>query len=447
MRSRLIETDAQGREHYFPLKDAEVILGRDPTCDVPVACDDVSWRHALIRPSNGRHIFVDLDSTNGSTVNRRPITAPRALSSGDVIGLAGVVELEYEELGVGAARLAIIALAGVAACALVAAAILLWPGAEPPDPVLEEAKMRAEQGIAAARAGDQFAARDHLRAAAGLLYTGGYLDNVERGDLQRSAMQLLQNHLDVSFDLWSFYDNVLRTPQPIRKQTATPTRLCRLDLVRADELEACLTLWISRVMVEIHQDPDSVPPDFHREVGTFMRQNHDFLESSIERGEKFVPMLRRELQSAKMPPLLHYLALIESGYRNSATSDKAAAGIWQFMPATGRQYGLRIGSKVDERRDPEKATRAASHYLRDLTFEFGGNALLLSLAGYNRGENGVRRALKKLDDPFSDRSYWRLRERNLLPEQTKDYVPRFIAAAVAGEGGLPDVDTLERAGY
>ena len=86
-------------------------------------------------------------------------------------------------------------------------------------------------------------------------------------------------------------------------------------------------------------------------------------------------------------------------------------------------------------------------YLRALTFEFGGDALLLALASYNRGENGVRRALKRLDDPFSERSYWRLVDRGLLPEETRAYVPRFMAAAVAGEGGLPSLERLAEAGY
>ena len=71
----------------------------------------------------------------------------------------------------------------------------------------------------------------------------------------------------------------------------------------------------------------------------------------------------------------------------------------------------------------------------------------MALAGYNRGENGVRRALKRLENPFEDRSYWRLVEMDLLPEETATYVPRFIAAAVAGEAGLPDVETLRAAGY
>ena len=85
-------------------------------------------------------------------------------------------------------------------------------------------------------------------------------------------------------------------------------------------------------------------------------------------------------------------------------------------------------------------------YYRATAFEFGGDALLLALASYNRGENGVRRALKKLDDPFSDRSYWRLVEEGLLPEETALYVARFVAAAVAGEAGLPSRRTLDAAG-
>ena len=119
--------------------------------------------------------------------------------------------------------------------------------------------------------------------------------------------------------------------------------------------------------------------------------------------------------------------------------------MWQFMPATARGYGLRVDAEVDERTDPEKATRAAAHYLRDLAFEFGGDALLLAIASYNKGENGIRRALKKLDDPRTERSYWTLVQRDLLPQETRDYVPRLIAAAALGEGGLPSRDVVSRA--
>jgi membrane-bound lytic murein transglycosylase D len=117
------------------------------------------------------------------------------------------------------------------------------------------------------------------------------------------------------------------------------------------------------------------------------------------------------------------------------------------MPATAREHGLIVNKKVDERRDSQKSTRAAVRYLRSLTWEFGGDALLLALAGYNGGPNRVRRVLKTMDDPFAERSYWRLVEKGLLPDETALYVTRFFASAVAGENGLPAKSVLQEAGY
>jgi membrane-bound lytic murein transglycosylase D len=117
------------------------------------------------------------------------------------------------------------------------------------------------------------------------------------------------------------------------------------------------------------------------------------------------------------------------------------------MPRTANDYGLRVGDGVDERQDPEKSTQAAAQYLQHLVFEFGSDALLLALAGYNFGQERVRGRLKQLEDPFHDRSYWRLVERGLLPAETAAYVARFTAAALAGEAGLPDETTLAAAGY
>jgi hypothetical protein len=452
MPSSLTLTDGQGHVRTYPLDESERVLGRDPSCAFYIASEHISWNHAAIHYVDGRHLIVDLGSTNGTTVNGQSASSPILLRPNDQIILADAVQLEFQTDDIertsakGLGRIVGILAAIVVIGLAIAAAFWLVPGDEP-DPELTRAVELAEQGIDFARDGKQFDARDALREAAGQLYTAGYLDQVPRGDLQREAMRLLQDQVDVSFDLWGFYDNVLRQAPPPRAAAATRGKRCRLDSVPSNLLEPCLLYWIEHVLREIHQDTDSIPPDFHRKVGRRLRIENKFLRNSLVRGEPLVPMLKDELVAAKMPPLLHYVALIESGYKNSATSSTAAAGVWQFMPATGRQYGLRVKGKIDDRRDPEKSTRAAARYLRDLAFEFGGDALLLALAGYNRGENGVRRSLKKLDDPFSDRSYWRLVERDLLPEETQNYVPRFIAAAVAGEGGLPPVQLLREAGY
>jgi soluble lytic murein transglycosylase-like protein len=260
-------------------------------------------------------------------------------------------------------------------------------------------------------------------------------------------MERLGEHLDSGVDLWTLFRDVLEAARP-RPAPAQSERIgCRLDEVASRDLEACLREQIELVLYALRQDPTSVPDGFHREVGARLRRENAYIRRALEQGRPIIPMLRREFEAANMPPLLHYVALIESGYDNNAVSPAKAVGMWQFMPATARHYGLVVRGSTDERRDRVKSTRAAAQYLRDLAFEFGGEALLLALAGYNRGENGVRRALKRMDDPFSDRSYWRLVEKRLLPEETAKYVPRFMAAAVAGEAGLPRQEVLAAAGY
>ena len=452
MSASLALADAAGRTRRVRIQSDTLLIGRDPACAVPIASEHASWHHAVIRRDGRRYVLEDLGSTNGTTVNGAPVATPVELNPGDHVlfgGDLGCIFLAGEDAS--GLRLPggpiVLALLVVVAIATAAAFVLLRPTDEA-DPAMSAAAELARDGIRFARENDRARARAALKEAAGLLYTAGYLDEVPRGDLQREAMRMLQSELDVSFDLSTYYVNTLARVEPPPSAGADePTRRCRLDAVKTSLLEPCLEQWIEHVMVEIRQDPLAVPSDFHRQVGARLRIEHEFLERAIARGKDLVPMLREELEAARMPPLLHYVALIESGYKNGATSTARAAGVWQFMPGTGRQYGLKVGGGVDERRDPEKATRAAARYLRDLAFEFGGDALLLALAGYNRGENGVRRSLKRLEDPFSDRSYWRLVDMDLLPQETQNYVPRFIAAAVAGEGGLPSLRALEAAGY
>jgi hypothetical protein len=432
----------------LPLVGAEIVLGRDPSSDLRFDHAVVSRRHAVMRARGNGYTIQDLGSANGTRINGAGVAGTSLLRDGDHLQLGGQIDLIYEQ-GLGAARrswgpigvaiLLIGLLAGVA---------LWYMGQRPPD--YGEATKLAAEGLRASRAGDHARAKDSLRSAAGMLYKRGLLDDVARPDVMRVAMQRLGASLDPPADLWTIFQASLAETQP----KPPPTNIgdsapvgCRLDRVGPASLEPCLRERIELVMIALRQDPSQIPEGFPRKVGRRMRQEHAFIERSLQRGKSVIPMLRRELEAAKMPPLLHYLALIESGYQNTAVSSAKAMGMWQFMPATGRQYGLRVGGPNDERSDTVKATRAAARYLRDLAFEFGGDALLLALAGYNRGENGVRRALKKLDDPFSDRSYWRLVEEGLLPEETSQYVTRFIAAASAGEGGLPAASTLEAAGF
>jgi membrane-bound lytic murein transglycosylase D len=154
----------------------------------------------------------------------------------------------------------------------------------------------------------------------------------------------------------------------------------------------------------------------------------------LNRMPRYEPMIRDRLQREGLPGDLVYLALIESGFSNTATSRAKAVGMWQFMKGTAKGYGLRVDSWVDERRDPYRATDAAARHLNDLNKRFG--SLYLAAAAYNAGSGRVSRGLRRLrrheDDEANatDAAFFRLYDTKLLRRETKDYVPKLIAAAV-----------------
>jgi membrane-bound lytic murein transglycosylase D len=156
-----------------------------------------------------------------------------------------------------------------------------------------------------------------------------------------------------------------------------------------------------------------------------------FMEGSLNRKTAYDSLIYAQLDAAKMPRDLIYLALVESGFKVKAYSRAKASGMWQFIPETGKRYGLEVDYWVDMRRNPEKATMAALKYLNRLHDEF--NDWLLAMAAYNCGEGRVRRLLREMqEDSTRDTSlavtYWDLE----LPKETMRYVPRILAAMVIG---------------
>jgi soluble lytic murein transglycosylase-like protein len=148
---------------------------------------------------------------------------------------------------------------------------------------------------------------------------------------------------------------------------------------------------------------------------------------ALERMRHLEPVIGAALARERIPRDLLYLALVESSFRPAATSRVGAAGVWQFMPGTARGYGLEVGPWVDERRDPVRASYAAARHLRDLHEQFGG--WHLAAAAYNCGSGCVRRALRLHGGgpQGGDLHYWRIRP--YLPRETREYVPRLLAAA------------------
>ena len=156
----------------------------------------------------------------------------------------------------------------------------------------------------------------------------------------------------------------------------------------------------------------------------FQNEIPDLFAIYLIRSKKYIPLMQKILKEKEMPVDLVYIAFIESGFNTHAYSRSRASGPWQFISSTGRLYGLKINWWVDERRDPVKSTRAAASYLKDLYGQFG--SWYLAAAGYNAGEGKIERAIRKhkTDD------FWELIRFRYLKRETKQYVPKLIAAAI-----------------
>jgi membrane-bound lytic murein transglycosylase D len=144
----------------------------------------------------------------------------------------------------------------------------------------------------------------------------------------------------------------------------------------------------------------------------------------LARSERYIPFMRNLLKESGLPEDLVYMALIESGFNPYAYSRAKASGPWQFIYLTGKRYGLTSNWWIDERRDPEKSTIAATKYLKDLYDMF--ECWYLAAAGYNAGERKIATAMKR----YRTEDFWELTKYRYLKRETKDYVPQMIAAAL-----------------
>ena len=151
-------------------------------------------------------------------------------------------------------------------------------------------------------------------------------------------------------------------------------------------------------------------------------RNPKRVQQLADRSSQYLYMVVNELNRRNMPTELALLPFVESAYRNQAYSHAGAAGMWQFIPATGRRFGLKQTRSYDARLDPYQSTRAAFDYLQRLNREFKGD-WLLSLAAYNAGEFRVHKEIAKNRARGKRTDYWSLN----LPRETRQYVPRLLA--------------------
>ncbi|WP_229206849.1 lytic transglycosylase domain-containing protein [Dyadobacter crusticola] len=167
----------------------------------------------------------------------------------------------------------------------------------------------------------------------------------------------------------------------------------------------------------------SIPLTYHKSshefVEYFIYKKADFTRTMMARMPLFFPMFEKALQKHGLPTELKYLSMIESGLNPTIISHARAGGLWQFMPATGREFGLYQDKYIDERFEPVKATEAACLYLKQLYRIFGDWEL--ALASYNTGPGNVKRAMRR----SRGTTFWTIY--NVLPRETRSYVPQYVA--------------------
>jgi soluble lytic murein transglycosylase-like protein len=237
------------------------------------------------------------------------------------------------------------------------------------------------------------------------------------------------------------------------------------DLARADRAEAAaaanagdeLDREIRTILRQFDAETYAVPPIFKERLQyhiDLLLKEPVALREVYARKVRYWPVIVKEFRALELPEVMGFVAWTESRFNPRARSRAGARGMWQMMPVTARQFGLRVDRRVDERTNVAKQTRAAARHLANLLAEFGEDAFMLAMASYNRGENGVRAVLHKIAQTpggfkKQNRDFWHLYRMKLLPTETMEYVPKILAAAVvcnnAARYGLESTPTAPAA--
>jgi Transglycosylase SLT domain/FHA domain len=430
-------------------------LGRAADNDVVFAGPEasvVSARHAEIREEAGQWVLRDLGSTNGTFVNgERRSEAPLALDS--VI-----------QLGTGGPTLT----------------LTTWDA--PPAPVdlgrtlvVAPDSLRSGLGTESDRVlGKAVADARHARWAGAFNQTGVIMRQALVAVMARSTrrfrfivagltcllvavtglgvwkIQSLRNEkasIDARID---------RLEHGIDSAIQDPTRMDRLILeldryqTEAEALERNpLYRWsagrppdpldsdIRVLLAEFGAEVYSIPPEFRqavkRELERYQGPERAVMARALGEAEPEIGRIGRVLERNHLPRDFAYMVLVESAMHPSDRSAAGGAGLWQLTPATARGLGLRVNGEVDQRLNLNESTEAASRYIRSLILDFGaGSSVMLALAAYDVGPARVKKAIQRVTDPIRQRDFWYLYRTHALPEETREYVPKVIAAMIIG---------------
>jgi len=233
----------------------------------------------------------------------------------------------------------------------------------------------------------------------------------QKGDLENAV-----EALDQAYSLILKIDNEFMSPELLQQK----------EDLRFTISKRILEIYASRNIV-VNGNHKAIPilmnPHIKKEIINFTQgREKEFFKASYRRSGRYRPKILIALKEAGLPAELSWLPLIESGFKVRALSRARALGLWQFIPSTGYKFGLKRDYYVDHRLDPEKSTRAAIDYLKELHQIFGDWTTVL--AAYNCGEGRVLRVIRSQNVNYLD-NFWDLYKR--LPRETARYVPRFLA--------------------
>jgi membrane-bound lytic murein transglycosylase D len=269
-------------------------------------------------------------------------------------------------------------------------------------------------------------------------FRAGRMDNA-REEFDRALDQMVASGFDIDADprLGRLYGHIVETmnldgleanrdADGIPEQKATPAPIDEIAEVPIPETENVDPNLRGRAELEVSSISHDLPLTVNDPVLAYVNyfktaRGSAIVETGLRRAGRYREMVQRVLSEEGMPQDLIYLAQAESAFLPQAVSKAGARGMWQFMSFAGRKYGLQKTWWVDERQDPEKATHAAARDLRDLYGQFGD--WYLAMAAYNSGAGAVQHAIERTG--YAD--FWELYHRNVLPKETKNYVPIILA--------------------
>jgi pSer/pThr/pTyr-binding forkhead associated (FHA) protein len=432
VRLSLVARDPEFRPARLTIRRAPIVVGRGAQAALRLPVPQVSEVHARVENRAGCAFVSDHRSSNGTWVNGERVKE-RRLWPGDELAFADQ-PFDVAPTMRPTTRGAVLAVA-VVLVALAGGATAVWQGREGgAAESLWTRQMYEEQ--AQVSLGDAIAAYDRRPPAVDVARAQFdiALRSLIAADRLRPDRRTPEEVAAAFREAARPLGGVLGGRDPYRIWESLQKREDRTEVPDQGDVVAAE---LSRILAEFGIDTQetAVPVDLVTQVREFVEwwttDKRDYTLRSIERGRPHLGAIRAELSAAHLPEVFCYLPFIESGYQADISSPAGARGLWQFMPKTARSYGLRVDDDVDERIDPAIATRAACRYIDGLLSAFGANAFMCAIAAYNKGEYGMVTCLKKI----SWRSQWKFwdmveRRDGCLKQETIDYVPKFLAAAI-----------------